>query len=130
MSYKGKLEIRTELNDSWIVVSFIDSGIRIPKEIEDKIFEPFFTTKKHGEGIGIGLGICKKIITNMGGKIEFESNPGKTRFSVWLKSVGTIQKRHPLETNSKHSVILCVDDEPIILLTLKQELRNRFGSNF
>lgn len=90
MSYKGKLEIRTELNDSWIVVSFIDSGIGIPKEIEDKIFEPFFTTKKHGEGIGIGLDICKKIISNMGGKIEFESNPGKTQFSVWLKSAGNI----------------------------------------
>ncbi|MBL0266635.1 MAG: ABC transporter substrate-binding protein [Leptospiraceae bacterium] len=90
MSYKGKLEIRTELNKSWIVVSFIDSGIGIPKEIQDKIFDPFFTTKKHGEGIGIGLDICKKIITNIGGKIEFESYPGRTQFSVWLKSAGTI----------------------------------------
>lgn len=35
-----------------------------------------------------------------------------------------------METNTKPIVILCVDDEPIILFTLKQELRNRFGSNF
>ena len=35
-----------------------------------------------------------------------------------------------METNSEQSVILCVDDEPIILLTLRQELRKRFGSNF
>ena len=35
-----------------------------------------------------------------------------------------------METDTNPIVILCVDDEPIILLTLKQELRNRFGSNF
>lgn len=57
--------------------------------MKDKIFEPFFTTKKQGEGIGLGLDICKKIIEKMGGKIEFESVPGRTKFSVWLKSANT-----------------------------------------
>lgn len=86
MNYKGKIEISTEKRESWIIVSFIDSGSGIPKEIQDKIFDPFFTTKNPGEGIGLGLDICKKIIEKMGGKIEFESEPGHTKFEVWLKS--------------------------------------------
>ncbi|PJZ70443.1 PAS domain-containing sensor histidine kinase [Leptospira perolatii] len=86
MEYSGKIEIEINKMDSWIVTSITDSGPGIPVEIQSKIFNPFFTTKKHGEGIGIGLDICKKIIEKMGGKIEFESKPGKTKFSVWLKS--------------------------------------------
>ncbi|EQA37416.1 PAS domain S-box protein [Leptospira inadai serovar Lyme str. 10] len=86
MDYKGKMEIIIEKQEPWIITSFIDSGSGIPKEIQGKIFEPFFTTKKHGEGVGLGLDICKKIIEKMGGRIEFESVPGRTKFSVWLKS--------------------------------------------
>ncbi|TGL63578.1 PAS domain-containing protein [Leptospira sarikeiensis] len=87
MNYKGKIEISIERRESWIVVSFIDSGEGIPKEIQDKVFDPFFTTKNPGEGIGLGLDISKKIVEKMGGKIEFETEPGRTRFDVWLKSV-------------------------------------------
>ncbi|RHX96360.1 histidine kinase [Leptospira yasudae] len=86
MNYKGKIEISIREEDSWIVVSWTDSGAGIPREIQGKIFDPFFTTKKQGEGMGLGLDICKKIIDNLGGRIEFESSPGRTKFSVWLKS--------------------------------------------
>ncbi|BDA77419.1 PAS domain-containing sensor histidine kinase [Leptospira kobayashii] len=89
MNYEGRLEIRVEKQDSWIVTSFIDSGTGIADEIKDKIFEPFFTTKKHGEGIGLGLDISKKIVEKLGGKIEFESSPGRTKFSVFLKSASS-----------------------------------------
>ncbi|AOP33004.1 PAS domain-containing sensor histidine kinase [Leptospira tipperaryensis] len=90
MNYQGKIEICIEKQDSWIITSFIDSGSGIPDSIKDKIFEPFFTTKKQGEGIGLGLDICKKIIEKLGGKIEFESVPGRTKFSVWLKSASSV----------------------------------------
>lgn len=90
MNYQGKIEISLEEKDSWIITSFIDSGTGIPDSVKDKIFEPFFTTKKQGEGIGLGLDICKKIIEKMGGRIEFESVPGRTKFSVWLKSARSV----------------------------------------
>ncbi|EMI72380.1 PAS domain-containing protein [Leptospira noguchii] len=89
MNYQGKIEIGLEEKNSWIITSFTDSGTGIPDSVKDKIFEPFFTTKKQGEGIGLGLDICKKIIEKMGGRIEFESVPGRTKFSVWLKSANT-----------------------------------------
>ena len=69
---------------SGIVVEITDSGCGIPDEIKPRIFEPFFTTKPAGEGSGMGLDICKKIIDKHQGKIEFESQPGKTTFRVWL----------------------------------------------
>ncbi|MDF3819423.1 ATP-binding protein [Leptospira sp. 96542] len=84
MGYKGKLKIKLEENQNFIVTSVIDSGAGIPLEIGSRVFDPFFTTKKHGEGIGLGLDICKQIVEKMRGKIEFQSRPGETVFSVHL----------------------------------------------
>ncbi|MBL8966993.1 MAG: transporter substrate-binding domain-containing protein [Spirochaetaceae bacterium] len=86
MDYAGVLTIETRKDDGWMIVAFTDSGPGIPPEIQDRIFEPFFSTKKHGEGIGLGLGICKKIVERSGGEIVFESRPGKTRFCVRIPS--------------------------------------------
>ncbi len=69
---------------SGILVEITDSGCGIPPEIKPRIFEPFFTTKPAGEGSGFGLDICRKIIDKHQGKIEFDSQPGRTTFRVWL----------------------------------------------
>ncbi|MBL0953602.1 MAG: ABC transporter substrate-binding protein [Leptospira sp.] len=84
ISYEGIIEIYIEDDGPWIKVSFIDYGSGIPKNIQDRIFEPFFTTKSKGEGVGLGLDICRKVINKMNGKIEFESEVGKTKFTVYL----------------------------------------------
>ncbi len=92
MQGKGRLEMavhpvethgRASLQNG-VVVEITDSGSGIPDDIKPRIFEPFFTTKPAGEGSGLGLDICKKIIEKHHGKIEFESQPGRTTFRVWL----------------------------------------------
>ncbi len=70
--------------DQYIVVRITDSGAGIAKEIRKKIFEPFFTTKLSGEGSGLGLDICHKIIEKHQGRIDVESRPGRTTFTVFL----------------------------------------------
>ncbi len=85
MDYKGSLEIVAEKKEEWIVISVIDSGPGVAENIRERIFEPFFTTKKHGEGIGLGLDISRKIIDSLGGRIELVSSPGRTEFRVWLR---------------------------------------------
>jgi PAS domain S-box-containing protein len=85
MKYQGRLIIQTYPETDKIVVKIIDNGPGIPKEIQDKIFEPFFTTKPQGEGTGLGLDICKKIVEEKHhGKIEVFSEPGCTCFTVTL----------------------------------------------
>ncbi len=67
-----------------VSVSFTNSGPPIPEDIRERIFEPFFTTKSSGEGSGLGLDICKKIIDKHEGTIDVISQPESTRFRVWL----------------------------------------------
>jgi signal transduction histidine kinase len=84
MNYEGQLEIAVFQQNGQVVTQITDSGPGISEEIKGRIFEPFFTTKSAGEGSGLGLDIVRKIIEKHQGKIDVESQPGKTTFSVWL----------------------------------------------
>ncbi|MCS6904027.1 MAG: PAS domain S-box protein [Bacteroidia bacterium] len=84
MNGQGTLTIDIKDRGDFIAVSITDSGAGIPPEIMDRIFEPFFTTKPQGEGSGLGLDITRKIIDRHHGKIEVNSQPGKTTFTFLL----------------------------------------------
>ena len=58
-----------------LVFTVRDNGIGVLPEVIDRVFVPFFTTKPSGSGIG--LSICKQIITLHGGHISVESENGK-----------------------------------------------------
>lgn len=83
----GKLIIRSEVDDknNLIKIMFTNTGAMIPEEIQNKIFDVFFTTKG-GEGTGIGLFICHRIIKEHGGNITIESNPNQTTFTVSISA--------------------------------------------
>ncbi len=87
MNYNGTLTIKISRADDMVVVSISDTGKGISEENKKKIFEPFFTDKPLGEGTGLGLDICKKIIEKHNGKIDFSSklNEGST-FYVYLQN--------------------------------------------
>lgn len=80
-----KVIIRTmEINEA-IIYEVIDNGCGMDYEIKKKIFTNFFTTKGLG-GTGLGLLMTKKIVQEHGGKIEYESDPGKgTTFRIRLE---------------------------------------------
>jgi PAS domain S-box-containing protein len=86
MNFKGTIDLTLKFikGKNSIQVKFSDSGPGVPYEIRDKIFQPFFTTKKLGEGTGLGLDICSKIIANHGGTIWLEPNLEKTTFTIEL----------------------------------------------
>lgn len=58
------------------VISVSDNGTGIDRETLDQVFVPFFTTKR--EGSGIGLSLCRQIMTAHGGEIAIESSAGTT----------------------------------------------------
>jgi two-component system, NtrC family, sensor kinase len=76
------ISVKEGISRPSVLVSFQDNGKGISDEIKEKIFDPFFTTKKSGEGSGLGLHICREIISQHSGTISFESNPKKTIFTV------------------------------------------------
>lgn len=84
MDYRGEMEIRTGLRGPDACVTILDSGPGVPENIRDRIFEPFFTTRKPGEGIGLGLDICRQIVHAHGGSIALETIGGRTAFTVTL----------------------------------------------
>jgi signal transduction histidine kinase len=81
----GQIEISTWTEPEWLAVQIGDHGSGIPEEVRPRIFEAFFTTKPEGSGTGLGLEIVHRIVTQkFGGKIDVESKPGDTRFTVRL----------------------------------------------
>ncbi|MGZ4163260.1 MAG: two-component system sensor histidine kinase NtrB [Tumebacillaceae bacterium] len=80
----GEVRIDTEyLPDEHMVrVDVIDSGPGIPHYMVDRIFDAFFTTKE--TGTGLGLPICQRLISDLGGHIKVKSKGFGTTFSVFL----------------------------------------------
>jgi PAS domain S-box-containing protein len=87
MKGNGKLIINVYQKDDYAYVQLTDDGPGIPKDILERIFDPFFTTKPQGEGTGLGLDICRKIIDKHNGEIRVESEPGRTMFEIKLPFV-------------------------------------------
>jgi signal transduction histidine kinase len=54
-----------------------DNGTGIAQEHIDKIFDPFYTTKDVGQGMGLGLAICYRIVQDCEGRIQVRTEPGK-----------------------------------------------------
>jgi two-component system, sensor histidine kinase PhcS len=69
------IEGRVENGNSYLVVR--DNGPGIPIDQVDKIYDPFFTTKAVGEGMGLGLSMCARIMKDSQGKISVRTEKGK-----------------------------------------------------
>ena len=84
-SAEKKLHIAVNsLTDDLIEIAVSDSGSGIDLELGEHIFDPFASTK--GEGMGLGLSICRTIIEAHGGTIRAEPNPDKgTIFRITLE---------------------------------------------
>ncbi|MCO6476722.1 MAG: cyclic nucleotide-binding domain-containing protein [Phaeodactylibacter sp.] len=88
MGQGGILAVDTYPDREYVRVDITDNGSGIPEDIQTRIFEPFFTTKAMGEGTGMGLDIVKKIVNRHKGRIDVESRPGKTTFSLCFPAYG------------------------------------------
>jgi signal transduction histidine kinase len=79
----GRIRLSTRLCDGHIEACVADNGQGIRPEERVKIFQPYYTTKDNGTGLG--LFVSRKIVTDLGGSIDFESVPKEgTTFVVRL----------------------------------------------
>ncbi len=90
----GVVTLGTKERHGDLVVTVEDNGPGIPPELRERIFEPFFTTKPPGEGTGLGLPTTRRIVTALGGELQFfDRQGGGTIFEIHLrkKAVAPIQ---------------------------------------
>jgi nitrogen fixation/metabolism regulation signal transduction histidine kinase len=75
-----RLELSARLEFGRVVITISDSGPGIDADTIDQVFVPFFTTRRQGSGIGLSL--CRQIMTAHGGEIALESDAGGTRVKL------------------------------------------------
>lgn len=85
MHGQGKLHISLLREHDLIVVHVDDSGPGIPESALEKIFQPFYSTKAKGEGTGLGLPLCRKLIEAQQGQIFAQNSAlGGARITITL----------------------------------------------
>jgi len=79
----GAITLRTLRGEGQAIVEVSDTGMGLTREEVERIFTPYYTSKQHGTGLG--LAIVQSVISDHGGRISVQSEPGKgTTFVIEL----------------------------------------------
>ncbi len=101
---QGRGHIAVTLNDqggAGVELAVDDDGPGIPADEREQVFLPFVTTKAPGEGTGLGLALCRKLIEAHGGTITAAGSLlSGARFQVWLPGGGEEKSFDKVSTNS------------------------------
>ncbi|MEM9070450.1 MAG: ATP-binding protein [Myxococcota bacterium] len=103
-----------------------DNGSGIAAEDLARVFDPFFTTKPVGEGTGLGLFVCQRIVHSHGGSIRIQSAVGRGTSIVVTLPLGeaTSETSAPRTDETECSgCVLVVDDDRGVLRALERLLR-------
>jgi len=119
------------LSGRLVRLSMRDTGHGMDARTMAHIFEPFYTTKEPGKGTGLGLATVYGIITQSGGAIRVESQPGEgTVFHVYLPACaanglsGGVADSQSLDELGGTERILLVEDEAAVREVLQRTLEN------
>ncbi|WP_342381108.1 hybrid sensor histidine kinase/response regulator [Myxococcus stipitatus] len=124
---ENRISVALRATGDEVALSIADTGCGIAPEVMPRIFDPLFTTRRSGDGMGMGLAICRDIIAALGGRIDVRSELGRgTVVEVHLpraELLVPIAPRTPTPEPSVGRRVLVVDDEPRVLDLMKRLLR-------
>jgi len=130
----NEIRVTTRTDDEGrAVVEIRDTGAGIEPDVLEQLFQPFFTTKSVGEGMGLGLALCRRIVTDLGGTLTVESKLGVgTLARIVLPAAGStsglVSAPAPAESvnpSSTRGRVLIVDDDANVAKALARILRVR-----
>ena len=114
----------------YVVLTVSDTGTGMDESTRSRLFEPFFTTKEQGKGTGLGLSIVYGVVSQSGGAIQVESEPGAgTTFRVYFPRSWETEEVD-LATAATPSTptgetILLIEDEETVRKLVTTMLRQR-----
>jgi len=133
----NEIRVRTYVSeDGNAIVSIRDSGSGVPPEVLPRIFEPFFTTKPAGSSAGLGLSTAHAIVRSLGGAITAESVVGQGSVfrvclpATTLRTTATPGAMPALPPRSRRGRLLIVDDEPLVLRSIKLTVGRQYDVAF
>ena len=127
---KNKIKIVTSVDHGEVLVSISDTGTGIPPDVQRRLFTPFYTTKPAGVGTGLGLAISHRIISGLGGNLDFvtEVNKGTTfrvRLPIASAQLPTITAQIPMPTKAtRRGRLLVIDDEDSLVQAIKRYMQH------
>jgi two-component system nitrogen regulation sensor histidine kinase NtrY len=84
MPMGGTLTLRSRGENGKVLIEVADTGSGLTTEECERIFTPYYTSKQHGNGLG--LAIVQSVVSDHGGRIRVESEPGRgTTFVIELQ---------------------------------------------
>ncbi|HXU83555.1 MAG TPA: response regulator [Polyangia bacterium] len=128
----NEIHVSTSLAGDRVAIEVRDTGAGIPPEVLPKVFDAFFTTKPIGVGTGLGLTICHRLVSALGGSISVESNVGEgSSFRVLLPAA-----QNPLPTGAgpskpvepapgRRARIAVIDDDASVAIVVARLLGAR-----
>jgi len=79
-------------NKQWVAFSVTDLGGGITQDVAQQLFTPFFTTKT--EGMGLGLSLCRTVIEQHGGHLEFDAHAPRGSVFRFTLPVSELRETH------------------------------------
>ncbi|MEX0726879.1 MAG: ATP-binding protein, partial [Planctomycetaceae bacterium] len=111
-----------------LLMKITDTGTGIDPDVMERIFEPFFTTKEVGKGTGLGMPMVYSMVTQHGGGIYVESEPGSgTTVSIYLPAYDMpptirVEKELVVSVSGNGETILVAEDDALVAVMIQRIL--------
>jgi len=121
-----RVSARGDADAGFVEIRVDDDGPGIPAEIRRRVFEPLFTTKGAGQGTGIGLAFCQRVVHAHGGTITVADSEAGATFVVRLPVARQPEVPRPAESSPQCTGavgrVLVIDDEPDVANLIREIL--------
>jgi signal transduction histidine kinase/response regulator RpfG family c-di-GMP phosphodiesterase len=116
-----------EVDGDHVLISVIDTGTGMSKEVKERVFEPFFTTKESGKGTGLGLSMVYGFVRQSEGHIEIDSAPDAgTTIRILLPRAAAAEQRSatvrslpvPPRRGAGEMILVVEDDDKVRQVTV------------